>query len=72
MIIVRWRHDGDYLAGANATEGFEWVCGKLGAAKFDSIKQFRKFERVALSVFYDRRGNRDPWTKTDVAFVRVK
>lgn len=72
MIIVKWRHDGDYLAGAKASEGFEWTCSRLHAAKFDSIAQFRRFERVVLEVFYDKRGNREPWTKADVAFVRVR
>lgn len=69
MIIVKWRHDGDYLAGANAAEGFEWGPRK-DAAVFASIKQFRRFERAALEVFYSARGTR--WTKTDVAFVRVQ
>ena len=69
MIIVKWRYDGDYLAGANASEGFEWG-PRDEAAMFASIKQFRRFERAALEVFYNARGTR--WTKADVAFVRVQ
>lgn len=72
MIIVKWRRNGDYLAGANASEGFEWTCSRPGAAKFDSIAQFRRFERVVIEVFYDKYGDREPWTKADVAFVRIR
>ncbi len=74
-MIVKWRADGQYLGGHDQ-KIFYWVEDKKDALKFDSIAQFRQYEKLIHELYHKLQFTNKfetlKWKRDVIAFIKTK
>jgi hypothetical protein len=65
-LVVRWRHDGEYFAGAVDEWEANWQPAQKSAMRFGSVAEFREYIELWFKTPVE-----DIWPLSDLRFVRL-